>query len=155
MSSSRGHVSMYKHSHTTYVEDFAECSFHHCRVPNTSPAAFNRRPCTGLDSLEIKGATNHSGPLITTDFWLLWAVAKGVISCRWTKTPIAPVAMAFNRGPVSWEDSRKKLIHLVRGALRLGYVENMHSNKKETPQSPEIATGIQFSLRGIAIANHM
>ena len=84
-----------------YTGDFAECSFHHCLVSSTSPAAFRRRPWTELDNLEINGATSHSGPFMTTDFWLLWAVAKGVVSCRCTKTLMALVAMASRRGPVS------------------------------------------------------
>lgn len=111
--------------HASYTDDFGECSFHHCLVSRTSPAAFRRRPCTELDSLEIKGATSHSGPLITTDFWLLWAVAKGVVSCRCTKTLMALVAMASRRGPVSWKkmfQNRWKLYEVGRSWPNIYYI---------------------------------
>ena len=98
----------------SYTEDFAECSFHHCLVSSTSPAAFRSRPCTELDNLEIKGATSHSGPFTTTDFWLLWAVASGVVSCRCTKTLMALVATASSRGPVSYDKNQLNWITFPR-----------------------------------------
>ena len=102
----------------SYTEDFAECSFHHCLVSSTSPAAFRSRPCTELDNLEIKGATSHSGPFTTTDFWLLWAVASGVVSCRWTKTLMALVATASSRGPVSYDKIKSIELFFLAQTIR-------------------------------------
>ena len=66
-------------SHPEFLE---ACSFHHLGLSNTSPAALSSRPCTKLASLDIKGATSHSGPLITPRRLLLWAVASGVAPCH-------------------------------------------------------------------------
>lgn len=86
--------------------DESECGFHHLLVPRTSPAALSNRPCTELGSLEISGATNHSGPLMTPDLWLPLAAARDE-SWRWTNTFIAAEATASNRQPMSCLEKRK------------------------------------------------
>lgn len=100
-------VSISKYIEWITYEDESEWGFHHFGVSNTSPAAFRSLPWTELGSLEIKGATSHSGPLITPDFVLLWLVPS-FGSCLWTKTVIAAVATASRRDPISWNEVGKK-----------------------------------------------